>query len=278
MTGSSALRARAAGVLGCMLLVLGLAAGTTPAAARILKTRRPRENSKPLALTMGSGFEYETDGEESEYGFPFLAEYGLTDWLKLGAEPSWIFIRRKAGGQVSSPGDLETTLTFDLPTERRYRPGLAFESVIKWPTARSRDLGTGKTDYSFGAILSKEFVRFDLDANAIYTVVGNPEGLSLNNTFEASLASEWHLRPGLALEGEFVTAMGSGGRFRGHSGSLGGFANIGGPEQGQSESEFTLGLAESRSEFLKFEQGVIMKSGGSWQFVIAWEYDFAGGR
>ena len=53
---------------------------------------------------------------------------------------------------------------------------------------------------------------------------------------------------------------------------------IGGPEQGQSESEFTLGLAESRSEFLKFEQGVIMKSGGSWQFVIAWEYDFAGGR
>ena len=80
------LRGRARGSLVCALIALGLAAGTTPGSARILKTNRPHVNAKPLGLAVGSGFEYETDGEESEYGFPFLVEYGLTEWLKVGAE------------------------------------------------------------------------------------------------------------------------------------------------------------------------------------------------
>jgi len=260
-----------------LLLALALAVAAAPVSARILKTRRVT-GSKPLALTLGSGFEYETDGEESEYGFPFLVEYGLREWLKLSAEPSFILIRKKAGGQIASPGDLETTVSIELPTERRYRPGLAFESVVKWPTARDRDVGTGRADYSFGAIVSKELVSFDVDLNAVYTVIGDPPGVSLQNTFELSIASEWHLNPRYDLEGEVVTAMGAGGSFRGHSGSLGGFANIGGPEQGQSESELTLGLARHFGEYLKLEQGAILKSGGGFQFVVAWEYDFAGGR
>ena len=98
------------------------------------------------------------------------------------------------------------------------------------------------------------------------------------NTLELSVATEWRLNPRYDIEGEAVTAMGAGGSFRGHSGSLGGFANIGGPEQGQSESEFTLGLARHFGEYLKLEQGAILKSGGGFQFVVAWEYDFAGGR
>jgi len=254
-----------------------LITAAAPAEAKILKTKRPGEY-KELALTVGSGFEYETDGEESEYGFPFLVEYGFTKVLKLSVEPSYVLVRKKNGGRITGPGDLETTLTCEFPTERRYRPGLALEGVVKWPTARRGDLGTGETDYSLGAILSKEFVGFDLDLNAIYTFVGSPPGVQLKNTFEASLAGEWHLRPMLSIEAEAVTAAGAGGRFRGTPGGLSGFANIGGPEQGQSESEFTLGLAEFLSERFKFEEGMILKSGGSWQAVVGWEYDFGEGK
>src|SRR5262249_48987891 len=125
------------------LVVIALAAAAPTASARILNTRPAAPTSTPPALPLGGGFEYETDGEESEYGFPFLAEYGLTDWLKVSAEPSFILIRKKAGGQIASPGDLETTVSIELPTERRYRPGLAFESVVKWPTASNREIGTG---------------------------------------------------------------------------------------------------------------------------------------
>ena len=267
--------------LACALLVLLVTAilvtVAAPAGAKILKTRRPAQY-KELVLTVGSGFEYETDGEESEYGFPFLAEYGFTKSLKLSVEPNFVLVRKKNGDRISGPGDLETTVTCEFPTERRHRPGLALEGVVKWPTARRGDLGTGEVDYSLGTIVSKEFVGFDLDLNTIYTFVGSPPGVRLQNTFEASLAGEWHITPVLAIEAEVVTAAGAGSRFRSTPGSLGGFGNIGGPVQGQSESEFTLGLAELLSERLKLEEGMILKSGGSWQAVVGWEFDFGEGK
>jgi hypothetical protein len=270
--------ARRNSAIACAIAtVVACGAIAAPAAAKILKTTRPGEY-RELALTVGSGFEYETDGEESEYGFPFLLEYGLTKMFKVSLEPSYILVRKKNGGRITGPGDFETTLTCELPTERRYRPGLAFEGVIKWPTAPRGDLGTGKTDYTLGAIVSKEFVPFDMDVNASYTFIGSPPGVHLEDVFEASLAAEWHLTSLLDLEGEAVTARGAAGRFHGSPGSLGGFGNIGGPEQGQSESEFTLGLAELLTPRFKLEEGAIMKSEGSWQTVVGWEYDFGEGR
>ena len=248
-----------------------------PAGAVIFKTKRPGQY-KELALTVGSGFEYETDGEEAEYGFPFLVEYGFTQMFKLSVEPSYVIVRKHAGGSISGLGDLETTVTCEFPTERRYRPGLALEGVVKWPTARRGDLGTGKADYSFGVIVSKELMPFDLDFNAVYTFIGSPPGVSLKDTFEASLAAEWHVTAVLDIEAEAVTSIGAGGRFHGQPGSLGGLANLGGPEQGQSESEGTLGFAEHLTDRLKVEEGLILKSDGSWQAVVGWEFDFAEGQ
>lgn len=268
--------ARERSFVACGLAAAILAALAAPAAAKILKTRRPGQY-RALALNVGSGFEFESDSERSEYGFPFLVEYGVTKLLKVSVEPSYVLIRKKKGGSIDGLGDLETTLTYEFPTERRYRPGLALEGVVKWPTAHARELGTGETDYSIGAIVSKEFVPFDMDLNGVYTFVGSPPGVRLENTLGASLAIEWHLTPALDIEAEVVTAFGAGG-FRGQPGTLGGFANLGGAVQGQSESEGTLGFAEHLSEWLKLEEGLILKSDGSWQAVAAWEYDFGGGR
>ena len=260
-----------------LLLAVGCLACPSPATARILKTRRVGRPGQPPSITVGSGFEYENDGEESQYGFPFLAEYGLTNIIKVRAEPNFVLIRKRDGGTTSGMGDLETAATFEFPTERRHRPGLALEALIKWPTARTGDLGTGKTDYTLGAIVSKEFVQCDTEVNAAYTWVGDPPGLSLKDTFEASSAIEWHLNGSLDLLGEAVTAGGAGGRFRIHNSALG-IASIGGPQQGLTESEFTLGVAEKSGEFLKYEQGVVIKSDGTYQWVLAWEWDFGGGR
>ena len=264
----------------CLLAIAVLVAAAVPAGAKILKTRTTSEGpaGQELRLNVGSGFEFETDSEESEYGFPFLAEYGFTENFKLSVEPNYVLIHKKQGGSINGPGDLETTLLYEFPTERRYRPGLALQGTVKWPTARRGELGTGQTDYSIGAIVGKEFVPFDLDLNAIYTFVGDPPGVQLKDTFEASLAAEWHLTEAVDVETEAVTSFGAAGRFGGRPGSLGSFANIGGPEQGQSEWETTVGVAEHLNEFLKVEQGVVYKSSGSWQIVFAWEWDFGGGR
>ncbi len=277
MTSSTRGHVAAARALACLCFVVCLVASAAPSSARILKTRRPGQLAGPLQLTVGSGFEYETDAEESEYGFPFLTEYGFTNAIKLSVEPSFVLVRKKRGGSISGPGDLETTLTWEFPTERRHRPGFALEGTVKWPTARRGDLGTGERDLALGAILSKELVRFDLDLNAVYTRIGDPPGVSLQNVFELSLATEYHLRPSLDLLAEVVTASGAGGR-RGSPGSIGSFGNIGGPEQGQSETEATLGLARKFNDLLKVELGAVIKSGPSFQTVLAWEWDFGGGQ
>jgi hypothetical protein len=263
--------------LAALLCAAGLLAGVVPGSARILKTHRPGQLAGPLQVTVGSGFEYETDGEESEYGLPFLAEYGFSEAVKLSVEPSLVVIRRKQGGSVRGPGDLETTLTWEFPTERRYRPGFALEGTVKWPTARRGDLGTGERDYALAAIISKAFVALDADLNAVYTFTGDPPGVPLENVLELSLASEVHLSPSLDLLAEVVTASGAGGR-RGRPGSLGSFGNIGGPQQGQRETEATLGLARKFNDCLKVELGAVVKSGPAVQTVLGWEWDFGGGQ
>ena len=265
--------ARAAVVTG-LLTWLALIAAPIPAGATILKTKRPRE----LVLTVGSGFEYATDSEQSEYGYPFLIDYGFSERLKVTVEPSYVVLRSKAGGSVSGLGDLETTLESEVVTERRYRPALTLEGIVKWPTASHAELGTKEFDYTLGVLLDKEFVAWETDFNANYTFVGSPPGAHLQNTVEVSLAAEWHLNPTLSVVGEFVTTHGSG-VFRGQPGAISGIGGLPkvASEPVGSESEGTLGLAERLNRHLKFEEGGILKTDGSWQLVFGWEWDFGEG-
>ncbi|TMQ58828.1 MAG: hypothetical protein E6K76_06810 [Candidatus Eisenbacteria bacterium] len=254
------------------LILFCLVAIAQPASATIVKTKRLRE----LALVIGSGIEYESDGDQTEYGFPFLLEFEPSDALGFTFEPSYVSIRDKnAGRTVRGVGDLETTVAWEFLGERRNRPALAVEGSAKWPTAKHEEIGTGKADYSLGGIISKEFVHVDLDLEALYTFVGSPPGVNLRNTFEASLAAEWHLSSFLDLEGEVVTSSGSGSGFRGQPGTLGGLGGLGASEKGGRETEGTLGLAEHLTDHLKLEEGIIYGSDGSWQAVAAWELDFA---
>jgi hypothetical protein len=249
-----------------------------PASARILKTRRPAQGGA-LPLTIGGGFEYETDTEESNFGFPFLLEYKLSDRLTLSAEPSYETIRAKpgqAGTSMSGSGDFETTAEWEFLSERRHRPGLTAEGVIKFPTAAHADLGTHEYDFALGLVASKEFVGFDLDLSALYTFVGDPPGVPLENALEISVASEWHLRPALDVEMEVVTSRGGGVRGRGSLGGFGGVAGAIGASENVTEG--TVGLAEHLNDFFKLEQGAVAKSDGSWQIVFAWEWDFSGQR
>jgi len=44
------------------------------------------------------------------------------------------------------------------------------------------------------------------------------------------------------------------------------------------EVEATIGLAEYFGPRLKLEQGVVFQTDGTWQAVLAWEWDFEEGR
>jgi len=262
-----------------LLLACALGAHANPAWSKIRKTRETGQyrDYHEFPLTIGSGIEYETDEEGSEYGFPFLIEYGLTDAMTLAVEPDFVVVDPVDRPVAHGFGELETSVVYEYVSERRNRPALSAELLVKWPTATHDSLGTGEIDYSLGGIASKEFVGFNIDFEVLYTFVGSPPGIQLDDALEISLASDIHLGRIVDLELEVVTSSGGGIRSR--------VSAIGGPvlpsdieDAGGNQTEGTIGIAELITAHLKLEQGVLFASDGSWQLLAAWEWDFSGGE
>jgi hypothetical protein len=191
-----------------ILICAGIIAATQPVSARIIQTKpSPSETWSPLlSLTVGGGFEFETDHERSEYDFPFLVEYNFTEMLRATIEPNFAYIRSKSPNvrSVGGTGDLETSMEWEFLRERRFRPALTMEGIVKWPTASDPDLGDPGRDYSFGLIASKDFVYLDVDLGLRYTFVGDPEA---HDNFELTVAGEWPLNHRLSVLMESVTAI-----------------------------------------------------------------------
>lgn len=240
-----------------MVVVL---AGAQSASARILKTRpNPGSGPKEMPLTIGAGLEYDSDAEQSELAIPYLIEYSPIDRVTLAAEQSYSSIHTKAGGALRGFGDLETTATLGLFSERRQRPETSILGTIKWPTAANRELGTGFTDVSFGALFSKSYVQADVEISAVYTFVGHAAKSPASRSHEISLAVERDLTPKLDLIGELLT---------------GGGTSFGASTPGGRESQGTVGVAYQLRERLNLEQGIAIKSDGTWQLVFSWQWEF----
>lgn len=241
-----------------ILIVGGVCAVVQPVTAGIIQTRpSPSETWSPLLpLIVGGGFEFQTDKQQSEYDFPMLVEYNFTEQLKASVEPNFVYIQSKSTNvtSVGGVGDLETSVEWEFLRERRYRPALTAEGVIKWPTATSPDLGNPGYDYSLGLIASKDLVFVDVDLGLRYTSTGDPGG---HDVFEVTAAGEWPLNHRLSVLMESVTTIETG-------------------RKGATDTEGTAGLSWRFNKYLKLEAGFTLKSDGTWQVISAWEWSFAG--
>ena len=257
-----------------VLLAAGLVLAALPASARIARSRTSASTTTaapegvstfwdPLySLVIGSGFEYQSDSEQTEYGFPFLIEYNFSERTKLTLEPMYANIVSKTEDvrSVSGFGDLETTLDYEFLRERRYRPALSIEGKIRWPTADDPDLGDPGLDYTLGLIASKDFVVMNLDLNVLYNFIGDREQ---EDTLEVSLATGWRLSHYVELIAEVATVTPA--------------SNLRSPGHGaRNETEGLVGLAWQVNKHLKFEQGIIFKEHGIHEVVFAWEWSFGG--
>jgi hypothetical protein len=241
-----------------ILIVAGLLAVARPVSAGVLSTRpSPSETYSPLlSLTVGGSFEFETDRERSEYAFPLLVEYNITETLRATLEPNFAYLRSRDPNvrSVGGMGDLETAMEWEFLRERRYRPALTLEGIIRWPTASSSELGEPGRDYALGVIASKDFVYVDVDLGLRYTSVGDPEA---RDNFELTVAGEWPLNHRLSVLMESATAFETG-------------------RHGRIDTEGTVGLAWRATSHLKLEGGGTVRSDGTWQVIFAWEWSFAG--
>lgn len=258
---------------GTIAILLGL--GTAPASAKIVQATRTR--GPGVGLLIGSGFEIQSDSEQTEYGLPFLVELAITPRLAFTAEPTWLALRPAEGEALRGFDDLETTMNYEFVSERRHRPAVALEAGVQWSTASHEEFASGGSDVLLGLLVNKEFIPIDAGLDLRYTRVGLPSEGLIRDDLQISLAGAWHASTVIDLTAELLGALPVG-PLRGEApvpGEDGEGAASGGPE---TEFEVTIGLAQNIGRSLQLDQGVTLKSDGSWQAILAWEWDFGAGR
>lgn len=270
--GALTSRSQASVRLRCAwILVTVVITSLSPVSARITRTH-PSAASTSFAeagpsvwglfypFVLGGGFEFQSDCDQSDYRFPFLIEYSVTERIRLTLEPEFVHIvgKTKNARSVHGTGDIEAWVAYEFVTQRRYRPSLSVEVGNRWPTAIDPDLGEPGWDYTVGLIATKDLVIVDVDVNAFYSFVGNRER---EDTVELSLSTEWHVNPYIDLIAEVATV-----------------AQVGGSrgDQPRNEVECTLGVAWLVNEFFRLEHGIVLSDRGGWEVIFGWEWNIGG--
>lgn len=176
------------------------------ACAQILETETARFLRRG-EFELGGAFEIQTSKEGFERAIPFAAEYGLTDRISLLVEPvAYTAIRPKRGPRATGAGDLEVSVLGLTRQEAGGWPALAFALETKLPTTKNVRIGTGQTDVTGYGIASRRFGRMDTHANLSYTVLGQPQGVTLNNVWGGALGAELELGTRWVAFGEMLGA------------------------------------------------------------------------
>jgi len=93
---------------------------------------------------------------------------------------------------------------FDTVIRSQPKSGRAHEKADRSTRRRRTLIGTGKADFIGYLIAGKRFERIDLHANLGYTVVGQPVGITLDNTLNEAVGAIWQLSPWTELYGEVL--------------------------------------------------------------------------
>jgi hypothetical protein len=231
--------------------------------AQVLET----ETARPLRrgeLEIGAGYELQHSREGDEVAIPFGFELGLTNRIGLLVEPvPYTAIKPEVGTSATGAGDLEITLSALVKQESAHWPALAIAVEEKVPTAHNTLIGTGKADHTAYIISSKRFGRFDVHANAGYTLVGSPKGQSLNNRVMGALATEFMVTPSNNIYGEVLASTSAGG------GEGDGTVPVAGapaaPEVSGDEILTTIGFAHTVARRVRYSFGLTRDNVGAYQ-------------
>lgn len=181
------------------------------AAPRPLASQQPLETETARlpargALVFSATYEFQTSSQGTEHAVPFAFEYGLSDRLTLLLEPvAFTAIRPETTPNATGIGDLELTLQYLTRSETRALPAIAIAVEEKLPTARNREIGSGRADFTPYLIVSKRFGAFDAHANVGYSIMGRPAGVPVQNTLNLAFALEDRITPRLTAVAEVLS-------------------------------------------------------------------------
>jgi hypothetical protein len=151
-----------------------------------------------MLISMSTQFEREKDGSRTAFTLTQF-EVGLTDRAELLIEPFFFeWDNPKDGKSFHGMGDLEITPSYMIVLEKPYVPAVVLAFKLKIPTARNRDIGTGKYDYYPYVIFGKTIGKWVFNANFGYNFITSPsKDERLNNQFiydfsvERKITDKW---------------------------------------------------------------------------------------
>lgn len=167
--------------------------------------------------SFSTGFDY-TSGDygstlDTEILYvPFTLKYETGSWLVWVTLPyiritgpgtvvggtDGAIVRKTDGAATRSTkdgvGDIVASLTYGLPRQTASQPLIEFTGKIKIPTASEKDgLGTGAFDYTFQVDASTTYGRVTPFGTLGYRIVGDPDGVRLDNIFLFSAGAGYEL-------------------------------------------------------------------------------------
>ncbi len=144
----------------------------------VLETETAELGKKGEGLISNSmQFEHTPDGRTTFSLFQF--EYAITDRSEILIEPFFQeWDKPKVGKSFHGAGDLEITPSYMivLDNEQTWQPAVVLAFKIKVPTARNRDIGTGKYDYYPYFIFGKKIGNWLFNANLGVNFFGQTSG------------------------------------------------------------------------------------------------------
>lgn len=192
------------------------------AASLLLFWRGSSWAGRPLTLddagiTMGGQVQTEwggsfSKGPEAQKGWacPPTLSVGLYNRFQLGIGCAWCREAEEETAPLSGWGDLGSFAKVHWLDEHGSLPAVATTFSQTFPTAsQDKGLSTGKPDYDLLLILTKSLGSISVSLNAGYTLVGKPEGQSVQNVWHGGGAFEWPFSRKASLVGELFGASSS---------------------------------------------------------------------
>ena len=161
-------------------------------------------------------------------------EYAFSDRAEILFEPFFQQWEHPKGGKsFHGAGDLEITPSYMiyLDDEKSWAPAIVLAFKVKVPTARNRDIGTGKYDYYPYVIFGKKFGHWLFNANLGVNFFGQTDGepyrknqLIYDFSVEREITPKWSIyaevfgntKPEVGVRGTFAGAIATEYKFTEH--------------------------------------------------------------
>lgn len=166
----------------------------------------PAEFQRPGVLQIEYGYNgnYHAKGVSAAHDTPLAVRFAASRRLLFEFDGDSPISQRVNGSpRETGIGDFLLGVQGVLQHESKSKPGVAVAYYIKLPAASSaKNLGTGRVDHNFIALISKKFGETTVDFNAIYLLAGRTSDNGRASSGQAALAASRNITKRVGIQGE----------------------------------------------------------------------------